>query len=353
MSLRDIINNTFSNWMDSTAPEADIVISSRIRIARNLKQWPFPHMLPVENAEQVIHAVKAAVSNENFINSFGSLELVWMSELTPVERRILVEKHLISPDLLDNYNKKAVILRSDEAVSIMINEEDHLRLQCVLPGLQLKDAWSLMNKLDDGLEFTLDYSYSDRLGYLTACPTNVGTGLRASVMIHLPGLVLANQIGGVLSAIAKLGITVRGMYGEGTQALGNIFQISNQITLGQAEEEIINNIISITRQLLAQERAARQALLKERNEFLADRVCRSLGILKHARMINAEETMRMFSDVRLGVDLNIIEGIDTGLLSELMVLSRPAYLIKKAGKEITTVDQDILRAELIRERLNG
>ncbi|WP_066640519.1 protein arginine kinase [Desulfolucanica intricata] len=352
MTLKETVENAFSSWMNSDAPESDIVISSRIRIARNLKNLPFPHMLSDEQADQVVYAVKAAIDNPKFVQEFGYLELSWMNELSQVDRQILVEKHLISPDLLENYNKKAVVISEDEAISIMINEEDHLRIQCINPGLQLKEAWDLVNKLDDGLESTLDYAFSERLGYLTACPTNVGTGLRASVMMHLPGLVLANQINGVLAAIAKLGITVRGMYGEGTQATGNLFQISNQITLGQSEEEIIKNIISITKQLLAQERAARQILLKERKEFLEDRVCRSLGILKYARMINSDETMKMLSDVRLGVVLNIIDNIKTSLLSELMVLSRPAYLIKKAGRQISGLERDVLRAKLIREKLN-
>jgi protein arginine kinase len=353
MSIRETVNNPHSHWMDGTGPESDIVISSRVRVARNLAHLPFPHLLTREKAEDVIHAVQTAIENRVFREKMGRMELTRMNELTPVERQILVEKHLISPDLLENFERKAVVLRDDEVLSVMVNEEDHLRLQCLLPGLQLNRAWELISRLDDALEATLDYAFDEKLGYLTACPTNVGTGLRASVMLHLPGLVMVNQIKGVLDTITKLGLTVRGLYGEGTEAKGNLFQVSNQVTLGQAEEDIIANLISVTRQLLEQERAARQALYRKRREQLEDRVGRAYGLLKHARVMTSEEAMSLFSDLRLGINMGIIKNIPAPLTIELMVLTRPAFLVKVTGKDLSPVERDIYRAQLIRKKLSA
>lgn len=352
MALKDTVNRAYSNWMTGSGPENDIVISSRIRVARNLSHFAFPHMLSVDKADEVIHAVSLALENKELKFTSGRLEVSRMSELSPVERQILVEKHLISPDLLQDYEKKAVALRDDEVISIMINEEDHLRVQCILPGLQLESAWEQVDKLDDGLEKTLNYAFSEQLGYLTACPTNVGTGLRASVMVHLPGLVHTDQIKNVLATVSKLGLTVRGLYGEGTEAAGNLFQISNQVTLGHTEMEIIQNLVSVTKQLLEQERTAREALYRDRREQLEDRIGRSYGILKHARLISSDEAMKRFSDVRLGIDLKIIKNVKPQLITELMVLTRPAFLIKMAGKDISAYERDVSRAKLIREKLN-
>ncbi|OAT85182.1 protein arginine kinase [Desulfotomaculum copahuensis] len=351
MPLKETLNNAHSHWMDGSGPEADIVISSRVRVARNLAQLPFPHLLSPQQAGQVIDAVRAAADSAAVREKAGELTVIRMNELTPVDRQILVEKHLISPDLLEDFERKAVVLREDEVLSVMINEEDHLRLQCLLPGLQLNEAWQLVNALDDGLEATLDYAFDEKLGYLTACPTNVGTGMRASVMLHLPGLVLVNQIRGVLAAISKLGLTVRGLYGEGTEAAGNLFQISNQITLGQAEEDIVAGLISVTRQLLGQERAAREALSRERKEQLADRVGRAYGVLKHACIMSSEEAMRLLSDLRLGINLEMIKNIPASLITELIVLTRPAFLVHAAGRELSPVERDVYRAKLIRRKI--
>lgn len=349
MPLKETVNNAHSRWMDADGPESDTVVSSRVRAARNIAGMPFPHLLNSEKAKDVIHAVRLALKNEQLKKVVGELELSNLSELSPLDRQILVDKHLISPDMLSNFQNKAVVMREDETVSIMINEEDHLRIQCLLSGLQLKEAWDIVDKVDDGLEKTLDFAFSEKLGYLTSCPTNVGTGIRASVMLHLPGLKLTKQLGGVLGATGKLGLAVRGLYGEGTEALGDLFQISNQITLGQAEEEIIDNLISITKQILAQEQAARQALYKERREVIEDRVFRAYGILKHARILSSGEAMRLFSDLRLGLGLKIVTGIPLKLLNELMVKTRPAFIIKMAGREMSAHERDIFRASLIRK----
>lgn len=349
MPINDKVSRASSRWMDSDGPDADIVISSRVRVARNLAGMPFPHLLDPQKSMEVIDAVKTAVENKEAAELIGNLEFSLLNDLFPIDRQILVDKHLISPDLLNNFQYKAVAISDDEAVSVMINEEDHLRIQCLLSGLRLKEAWAIVNNVDDGLEKTLDYAFSEKTGYLTSCPTNAGTGLRASVMLHLIGLKITNQLGGVFNAISKLGLTVRGLYGEGTEALGDLFQISNQITLGQSEEEIINNLVSMTRQILTQEQASRQALYRERRAVIEDRVYRAYGILKHARIISLEETMRILSDLRLGIEMKIISGVQDKLLNELMVKIRPAFLIKTAGRELPKNQMDAARAELVRK----
>lgn len=353
MSIKDVVNNAHSRWMDSDGPESDIVVSSRVRVARNLTGIPFPHMLGPEKAEEVIHAVRLALDNEQFKAIAGEPELIYLRELSPVDRQILVDKHLISPDMLNNFQDKAVIMSQDETISIMINEEDHLRIQCLLSGLQLTEAWEIIDQVDNGLEQTLDFAFSEKLGYLTSCPTNVGTGIRASVMLHLPGLKLAKQLGGVLGATGKLGLTVRGLYGEGTEAVGDLFQISNQITLGQSEEEIIDNLISVSKQIMSQEQAARRALYQNRREVIEDRVFRAYGILKHARILSSEEAMRLFSDLRLGLGLKAVTGIPAKLLNELMVKIRPAFMVKIAGREMSTYERDSYRAALIRNEFEA
>lgn len=349
MPINGKVSSANSRWMNSDGPDAGIVISSRIRVARNLAGVPFPHLLEPEKSMEVINEVKKALENKEASDLIGNLELTLLNDLSPLERQILVDKHLISPDLLNNFQSKAAAIRDDEDVTVMINEEDHLRIQCLLSGLRLKEAWAIVNNIDDGLEKTLDYAFSEKLGYLTSCPTNTGTGLRASVMLHLTGLKITNQLGGVFNAISKLGLTVRGLYGEGTEALGDLFQISNQITLGQSEDEIINNLISITRQILAQEQESRQVLYRERREVIEDRVCRAYGILRCARILTMEETMRMLSDLRLGIELKIISGVQEKLINELMVRIRPAFLIKTVGQDMSKRKLDIARADLIRK----
>ncbi|TLM99259.1 protein arginine kinase, partial [bacterium] len=304
-------------------------------------------------ADEVIHTVRLAVSDPELKKAAGIIELTELSKLTPLERQVLVDKHLVSPQQIEEPAGRAVVLNADESLSIMINEEDHLRIQCLLPGLQLQEAWEQATKIDDLLEKTLDFSYCGRRGYLTACPTNVGTGLRASVMMHLPGLVMTNKIYQALQAISQLGLTARGFYGEGTEALGNLFQVSNQITLGLTEEEILKNILTVAKQLIAQERAAREMLFKEHRVYLEDRIGRAVGIMKFARVLTSEEALRMLSDVRLGVDLEIVKGIEKKKLNELLMLTTPAFMDKKSGREMTPQERDTGRAAIIREILDS
>ncbi|GEA14633.1 protein-arginine kinase [Moorella sp. E308F] len=342
-----------SKWMEGSGPQADIVISSRIRLARNLKGMPFPNLMNEAQEVKVIRQVSQAIRAPGVFQAVGELKLQTLRELSPVERQILVEKHLISPDLAEGKGEKAVVLRDDEAISIMVNEEDHLRLQCLLPALMLHEAWRLADAADDALENELDFAFDQERGYLTACPTNVGTGLRASTMLHLPALVLTKQAGQVLTALTKVGVTVRGLYGEGTEAQGNIFQVSNQITLGRSEEEIINNLSAVTVRLADQEREARELLRKQNRWQLEDRVGRAYGVLTNARVLSSQEALQLLSDVRLGVEMKILRGIDQRLINQLMVRIQPAYLQFTAGKEMTPFERDVRRAAMVREFLAG
>ncbi|NLP36031.1 MAG: protein arginine kinase [Firmicutes bacterium] len=338
-----------SEWMRISGPDGDIVLSSRIRLARNLLDIPFPYLASDSQTETVLQQVKEAC--EALDEVFGPMTFLRMKDLSLLERQVLVEKHLISPALAKEQRNSAVILRKDEALSIMINEEDHLRIQCLLPGLQLDRALRLAEQCDDLLEEKLDYAFDEQWGYLTVCPTNVGTGLRASVMVHLPALVLTKQINRILSAIAQVGLAVRGIYGEGSEITGNLVQISNQVTLGQTNEEIIRNLFGVTRQIVEQESQARQILLNESRDQIADRVNRSFGILSYAQLISSQEAMQLLSDVHLGIDLGLIDGVKNVVLKELMVLQRPANLQMLYGQVLDSVDRDRQRARLIRRYL--
>ncbi|HHU68852.1 MAG TPA: protein arginine kinase [Thermoanaerobacterales bacterium] len=345
MPLEDFIKESAGKWMDGDGPESDTVISSRVRLARNLSEIPFPYLMSKEDSEEITKKVNK-VLQENSPNEF---ELVTMRDLSFLARKALVEKHLISPSLADNDNGAAII-RYDEVVSIMVNEEDHLRIQTLFSGQQLEKAWQLCNKIDDILEARLNYAFSEQMGYLTSCPTNVGTGIRVSVMVHLPALIMTGQLNRIFSTISQVGLTVRGLYGEGTQAIGNIYQISNQITLGQTESEIIENLNGVTKQIIEQERAVREVLLKERKAKLCDKIGRSYGIISNAYIISSEEAIQLLSDVRLGVELGLLENINLKMLNELMILIRSAYLQELAGKELSPYERDVRRAEIIRNR---
>ncbi len=352
MSIKETVNNARSKWMEGTGPLNDVVISSRVRLARNISGYPFPHFMSEEEAGHVIHAVKLAVSSKEVQKSAGVLEFVDLAALTSVERQILVEKHLVSPHHIENPVNRAVIITADESVSIMVNEEDHIRIQCLLPGLQIEETWSLADKIDDLLEKTLEYSFSEKRGYLTSCPTNVGTGLRVSVMMHLPCLVMTKQVGEIVNTISHLGLAVRGYYGEGTEAYGNFFQVSNQVTMGQAEEEIVKNLVTVSKQIVSQERAIREAVFRESKPYLEDRIYRAFGTMNYARMMTSEEALRNISDFRLGIELGILKGLTYDLVNELIILTRPAFLIKKAGRDLTPEERDALRAMMIREKLS-
>ena len=337
---------TLSNWISEKGPNQDIVLSSRMRLARNLEKITYPNRAGKDELNKVIESVKETASNQDDFD----LYFINIQDLPEVERQLLVEKNLTSPAHIEKKSANSLLLNNEENISIMINEEDHLRVQILLPGFQLDQCWEKADKIDDIFEKKLDFAFSEKYGYLSTCPTNLGTGLRASVMVHLPALNLTNNINKMLEAISQLGLVVRGIYGEGSESAGNIYQISNQITLGNSEGEIVDNLKSVTTQIIEQERNARQRLLKEQEVNVRDEIMRAYGILKYAYKISSEEALKLLSYVSLGIDMEIIDDVDSGMLNELMILIRPAHLQKNEGKALGTQKRDLKRAELIKER---
>lgn len=330
--------------------DKDVVLSSRIRLARNVKDIPFPTVMTEEQGKKVIELARKAILGSNTILSTQFTEYE-MKKLTPLDRQALVEKHLISPDLSQNIKSGYALIKDDNTVSIMVNEEDHLRIQCILPGLKLDESWDMADKIDDLIEETIDYAYDEKIGYLTSCPTNVGTGIRASVMVHLPALTITGQISNILNSVSKIGMAVRGIYGEGTQALGDIYQISNQVTLGQSEKEIIENIEGVAKQIISSERRAREELYKKQRVQIEDRVGRAFGILSHAKVMSTKEYMTLMSDVRLGIVLGILS-VDLDKLDRLTTQIQPANLQKIYGMQLNPYERDVKRAEYVSTQLN-
>lgn len=347
INLSDLVNHT-SEWLKGTGPNSDIVISSRLRLARNLKKIPFPHWADKKHSEQVLKSVENALEGMDMLKGLGVLRL---DGLDTIDKQFLVERHLMSREHAQKSDSKAVAIEHDEIVSVMINEEDHLRCQVMQSGFNLFEGWAIINKIDDYLSKVLDYAYLEDWGYLTACPTNTGTGMRGSVMLHLPALVLTRQINRILAAIAKLSFTTRGLYGEGTEAMGNFFQISNQVSMGHTEVEVIENINSLIRQIIDQEAQARQTLFVHNRAMLEDRIYRSFGVLENAHIISSQETTELLSMVRLGSDLGIIKDIDRRAINELFIIILPAHLQKIEGKKLSSQERDIKRAEIVRKKL--
>lgn len=352
MDRTNIFENALSDWMKGRGPESDVVISTRIRLARNLRSLPFPMLATNQQSGEVLEQIVRVLDSDE-LGTVSGFALYKLDSLDDLQKRVLVEKHLISPGLANESRNGAVMINDNESVSIMINEEDHLRIQCLNPGFQIREAWDLANQIDDIFEAEVDYAFDERRGFLTSCPTNVGTGIRASVMMHLPALVLTQQMNRILQAINQVGLAVRGLYGEGSEAIGNLFQISNQITLGQSEQEIIDNLYGVAKQIIEHERAARQKLLAESRMRISDRVNRSYGILSHASIMDSKEAAQRLSDVRLGVDLGLLADVSPNILNELMVMTQPGFLQQYAGTKLSADDRDIRRAELIRDKITG
>ncbi len=338
------------SWLEGEGKEKDIVLSSRIRLARNIEGVRFPHSMTAPEAKNVIKAVEDAIITNNKTPD-NKFEIYEIEKLSPLERSIFVEKHIISPSLLEKPNMSAFLLRKDERITIMINEEDHIRIQVLLPGFNIEDGWRLGSEIDDLMESKIKYGFDERFGYMTCCPTNVGTGLRASVMVHLPGLVLTGYINQVLQAVNQIGLTVRGLYGEGSSALGNLFQISNQTTLGESEEDIIQKLRSIALQIITKERYAMLGLLNSRKVEMEDKVFRSLGILQNSRIISSKESMELLSNVRMGINMNMLKGMDINIINNLMIETQPANIQNKSEHELTVTERDIKRSEIIREKI--
>jgi protein arginine kinase len=336
-------------WVFVDGEFGDVAFSSRIRLARNLKGIPFPGCAKEKQLATVNETVKQALKNKS---DFGSLAFINIEDLTPGDRPVLVEKHLCSPQFIEKPHFKSLIINQEQSISIMVNEEDHLRIQTIMPGFSLEDALHLANQVDDFLEDSLEYCFDECCGYLTACPTNVGTGIRASVMLHLPGLTLVDQVKKVLYALTHIGINVRGMYGEGTESYGDLYQVSNQVTLGRSEEDLTNHLKNVCRQVIEQEKTVREALLKDSKVQLEDKLFRSYGILTQARILTSQETLKLLSDVKLGVELGIISGVNKVNIRKLIFLTRASILQKMAGKELTPSERDFYRAKTIRDFLN-
>ena len=347
MTLTDLATS-LGSWLDGTGPSADVVLSTRVRLARNLAEVPFTHRAREEQLAMVFSSVVTAARAMPVLKGIDTFP---MRDLAPLDRQFLVERHLISNDLADNGRLRGLLVVPGESISAMVNEEDHVRLQSLASGFQLRSAWEMVNAVDDELARSLDYAFNEDLGYLTACPTNAGTGMRASVLIHLPSLVLTKQIGRVLQGIAQVGLAVRGFYGEGSQIMGNFFQISNQTTLGQSEKETIESLERVTRQIIDYEERARDELLKEARVQIEDKIWRAYGALRHSRVISSQEVINLSSAVRFGVALRIDGLANVQTLNELLVRSQPAHVQKAAGREMEQRERNIVRAEYVRKRL--
>lgn len=340
------------SWLDASGPHADVVLSTRVRLARNLQGLAFGGRLQESEREQIRSDARAAAGEGVLLRDGVSVEV---SRLSPLSRRVLLERHLISRELVGGGGElargTALFLSRDERVGIMVNEEDHLRLQSLLSGLRLQEAYHLVDDLDEELGRELSFAYHPEFGYLTSCPTNVGTGLRASVFVHLPGLVLTKEIGKVLHGIGQVGLTFRGLYGEGSEVVGNFFQISNQTTLGKSEEDLIDHLQEIVSRVIQYELQARSVLLRDAPAVIEDKIWRAYGLLRYARSLGFEEVMNLLSGVRLGVSMKLLPGPSVYTLNKIMINTQAAHLEEAAGRTLSTTEGDLHRATYVRQIL--
>ena len=335
-------------WLRGTGSESDIVISTRIRLARNIAGYPFTSRLGPDQQADLTELLRHHIIDNQVVPEVHYFNLNIAREL---DRRLLVERHLISKEHEEGSGERGVAVQRSESISIMINEEDHLRTQVLRSGFELDETWATVNGIDTAIGQHVDYSYSERLGFLTACPTNVGTGMRVSVMLHLPALEMTKQIEKVFHAVAKINLAVRGLYGEGTQASGNFYQISNQVTLGKSEEDILKEIRGTIPQITINERKARDILMSQNRKQLEDRVWRAYAMLRAARIISSSETMALLSHLRLGINLGIIADVDIAAINQLFVKTLPAHLQILEGKELDPQARDVVRATFLRANL--
>jgi len=329
-------------------PYDRIVMSSRVRLARNIKDASFPGWAKKPERVRVMELIRPAIEGlPEMKDAFSQT----MDSLSSLDKTILVERHLISREHAAKSAGSGLVLNKDETLCFMINEEDHLRMQALRPGLQLRQAWSAIDQADSALEKKLEYAFSPEIGYLTACPTNIGTGIRVSAMLHLPGLVLAEQINPIIQSVNKLGLAVRGLYGEGTEALGNVFQVSNQMTLGETEGAIVERLEKVLAQIIEHEENARGSLLEKKPKMVYNHIGRAYGILANAHSISSKETMNLLSLMRVGIDVGLFPGVDRALVDELFILTQPAHLQKQHSEKLSAEERDLLRADMVRERL--
>lgn len=335
-----------TKWYEKAGNCGDIVCSTRVRLARNLKEFPFPNKADVDEKSEIEARVRDALFSGNSMLS-GQFHFLPLNELSEDAAVSLVERHIVSPEFISDTSGKAVLISDDESVSIMVNEEDHLRIQVMSEGLSLKEAAETADRLDTLLSESLNFAFDPEFGYLTQCPTNLGTGMRASVMLHLPALTESGAMSRIAGNLSKLGLTLRGSYGEGSQIVGAMYQLSNQITLGLNENEAIDNLSSITMQLIEQERKARERL--STNIVIQDKIDRAAGVLKSAKMLSSGEFTELVSYIRFGLSVGLIHGITTEALNALSVKVQPATLTETSGKALDQTQRDILRAELTRK----
>src|SRR3954454_22506072 len=342
------VMSTAGEWLRGEGPHHQIVISSRVRLARNLRNRAFPGWGKKPARIEVLELIRPRVEElTEMQDSFSEM----LQDLSALEKQVLVERHLISREHAAKGVGSAVVMNRKQTLSIMINEEDHLRMQSIRSGLQLKSAFKLVDKVDSTLEARLDIAFDPHLGYLTACPTNVGTGMRASAMLHLPGLVLSEMINQVIQAVSKIGLAVRGLYGEGTEAMGNLFQISNQTTLGEKEEDIINRLTKVIETIIDKEHDARQTLLQRKPSTLCAQIGRAYGVLTYAHAMPSKEALNLLSVIKLGIDLGAFPEHHRLQIDELFIETQPAHLQKSSEQKLNAEERDHLRAEIIRERL--
>lgn len=334
-------------WLGDLGPQQGVVLSTRVRLARNLEGYPFP---PCSRPSQLSDVLALLTDRARQLNQYTLLD---MYRVHPLEAQLLVERHLISPNFATSNLPRGLVLSQDSRISLMLNEEDHLRLQCLLPGLQIQECWRQAATVEDFLGVALNFAFDDQFGYLTSCPSNVGTGMRASAMLHLPGLAWIHALESVVQQVAQLGLTVRGLYGEGSASSGHLVQVSNQVTLGPREEEILTKLQAVCEQLIHYECSARKQLMTEQRLLLEDRCWRSFAILREARLLESAEAMEHLSMVRLGVDLKLLPEVPLALLNDLLVRIRPAGLQMESGHELSPGERDVVRARLVRGALSG
>jgi protein arginine kinase len=337
-------------WLSGEDPTSQIVLSSRIRLARNISNCPFPSKADTDNREKVLSFIKSAIDKSPILSQ-GMF--VKCSQLDDLDRNFLVERHLISLEFRHCRDSSALFIGEGERVSIMINEEDHLRVQVLQSGLEIRGAYQIVSKIDKELAKSLEFAFDPGFGYLTSCPTNVGTGMRASVLIHLPGLALTKEIENVISQISKLGLAVRGFYGEGSDVLGSLFQVSNQTTLGRSEEDIMESLERVTQQIIEYEGNARNRLFKDAKDQIEDKIWRAYGILKFARALTSEEVLNLLSAIRLGIGKDAMKMMTLSQINEILAFSQPAHLQKYFNKKMDPGERDRVRAKLVRSKLGG
>ncbi len=337
-----------ATWLEGNGTEAEIVLSARVRLARNISGLRYPPIAQQEDREKVLaYAEDAITYGKDFLKG----RLLYVNDMDIIDRDFLIERHLVSPEFMQNASARGLYIGPEEKLCIMINEEDHLRIQAISSGLTIEDSFDEASRADDFLSKRLEFDFDDEFGYLTSCPTNVGTGMRASVLIHLPGLVLTRDIENVISRITKLGLAVRGFYGEGTEVLGNLFQVSNQTTLGRSEEDIIESLGQVTNQIIDYENEAREKLFRDARDQIEDKIWRAYGILSNARILTSEEVMNLLSAVRLGYGMGVIKDISLNVINELLLFSQPAHLQKYLKMKMGAEERDFARAKLVRQKL--